>query len=428
MMQSIVLVVIGAQKTLDGGLREAFSTVENTWQVQYHTNIEAGLTAAQSAPQVVIAVQAGREGDNTLQRARKEVPHAVRVRLDDEDNYGLRSEASLLSHLSLGKPWNGVAMQRMVQRANSVIRFNVDPVLRTVLDGANTLPSMPETYWRLMDVLERDNVTPRQVADVLRLDVAMTAKILVLTNSAYFRKGVVVTTVERCLTILGFNLFRLLAASTFVFKVLGDRCSVAQEFNFRRFEAQANLVARTTKRMLINPFLVQEAYTVGLLHDIGTLVLATCLPNTYDEIATDVRLHGMPRREAEIDHMGTPASTLGAYVMTLWGMPDELVDIIQAHDAPMESLRGVGSELRPHPPAGKPAPRLGTRRRESAPTPRKPLRVARRIGPHRRFALAQCALEHCARRVARGARADLGNRLQSTASSGTSARKGSNIS
>jgi HD-like signal output (HDOD) protein len=347
MMQNFVLVVIGAQKTLDGGLREAFSTLESSWPVQYHTDVEAGLRAAQGIPKVVVAVQAGREGDLILQRTRKEVPHAVRVKLEEEDSYGLRSEASLLAHLTLGKPWNGTAMQRLVQRATSLIRFNVDPVLRNVLDGANTLPSMPETYWRLMDVLEQENVTPRQVADVLRLDVAMTAKILVLTNSAYFRKGVMVTTVERCLTILGFNLFRLLAASTFVFKILGDRCSVAQEFNFRQFDAQANLVARTTKRMLINPFLVQEAYTVGLLHDIGSLVLATCLPSTYDEIATDVRLHGMPRREAEIDHLGTPASTLGAYVMTLWGMPDELVDIIQAHDAPMESLRGVGSELRP---------------------------------------------------------------------------------
>ena len=182
---------------------------------------------------------------------------------------------------------------------------------------------------------------------MLRLDVAMTARILVLTNSAYFRKGVVVTTVERCLTILGINLFRMLAASTFVFKVLGDRAAVAQEFSFRHFEAHSNLVARTTKRMLINPFLVQEAYTVGLLHDIGSLIVATCLPDIYDEIATDVRLHGMPHREAEIDHLGTRASSLGGYVMTLWGMPEEIVDIIQAHDTPITSLRGVGSELRP---------------------------------------------------------------------------------
>ncbi len=347
MMQHYVLVVIGGQKSQDGGLREALSTLEKTWQVQYHTDIETGLRAAQNAPQVVVAVLAGREGEAILQRTRKEVAHAVRVKLDEVDTYGLRSEASLLAHQCLGKPWTPTSVQRLMQRATALINFNIDPVLRNIIEGANTLPAMPETYWRLMDVLANENVTPRQVADVLRLDVAMTAKILVLTNSAYFRKGVVVTTVERCLTILGFNLFRMLAASTFVFKVLGDRSSVAPEFSFQRFESQANLVARTTKRMLINPFLVQEAYTVGLLHDIGSLVLATCLPDTYDEIASDVRLHGMPQREAQIDHLGAPASTFGAYVMTLWGMPDEIVDIIRVHDTPMESLRGVGSELRP---------------------------------------------------------------------------------
>ncbi len=74
------------------------------------------------------------------------------------------------------------------------------------------------------------------------------------------------------------------------------------------------------------PELAEEAFTAGILHDVGKLVFAQCCPDRYGTIETGADSHRAERSAFDATH-----TEVGAYLLGLWGLPDALVEAVAGH-------------------------------------------------------------------------------------------------
>src|SRR5271170_3496948 len=142
-----------------------------------------------------------------------------------------------------------------------------------LLNKLHDIPTLPVVAMRVNELINDPNSSSSDIADVLKKDQVLTAKILRLVNSSYYAIPGGVTDVQRALAFLGFNTLAQLVLSLSVFSVFSTFDN--QDFSMMEFwkhalgtAVGAELLAKKLK--FKKP---EEAFTCGLLHDIGKLVL-----------------------------------------------------------------------------------------------------------------------------------------------------------
>jgi putative nucleotidyltransferase with HDIG domain len=187
--------------------------------------------------------------------------------------------------------------------------------------ATSALPSAPSIHRRIDDAIADPAATARDLGAILAEDPALGAKVLQLANSSMFHSGPGVTSVSKAASYLGVNTLKLLARSGCRFP-LDPRCSPAG-FSIERFQRHSLLVAHIAQRIADEAHLPCDAFTAGLLHDVGKLVAAA---------------RSLP---AASKHSASHAAA-GACLLGLWGLPDALVEAVAHHHDPEQiSSRGL---------------------------------------------------------------------------------------
>jgi len=81
----------------------------------------------------------------------------------------------------------------------------------------------------------------------------------------------------------------------------------------------------------------EHAFTAGLLHDVGKLILAANLPQDYDAALTQANEQEISLSEAERQVFGASHAEVGAYLLGLWGLPTPIIEAVAFHHKPVES-------------------------------------------------------------------------------------------
>lgn len=313
-------------------LREALGDAGSGWQVDYAPGGEAALAALTQAPvDVLIAEEqmAAMDGVTLLTRVRDQHPTTIRMILSATTRPGL---ATLVSHRLLSKPANVEDLTVLINRSFSLReRTGEVEAFRKTL-STTALPSRPGVYMELSQVLADPDWQPQQVASVLERDVAMSAKVLQLANSALFGLTSTVTSVRDAVMYLGVDTIRSLALSAEAFGKVAPRSSAG--FSLDDFQAHAMLVARLTASILPAGRTQQEAVTAALLHDIGKLVLISDGDQRWAQLNEQARTRQVPVHVVEQEAEGVTHAHIGAHLLSLWGLPDPIVEAVAHHHDP----------------------------------------------------------------------------------------------
>jgi len=97
------------------------------------------------------------------------------------------------------------------------------------------------------------------------------------------------------------------------------------------------------KKIVSNPQLAEAAFTAGLLHDIGALVLLHAAPPDYVRALERKKELNGDSATAEREIFGVTHAEVGAYLLGLWGIPFPIVEAVAFHHRPNE----VAPESRP---------------------------------------------------------------------------------
>jgi putative nucleotidyltransferase with HDIG domain len=326
------ILFVDARPETSGALQEALRSQGERWHVEYAAGGEAALAAlAQKPVDVVVAEEqmAPMDGVALLTRVRDEHPTAIRMILSATTKPGL---ATIVSHRLLSKPCQVEELSVLIRRSAQLhARTREVKAFRKTM-ATTALPSRPGVYMELSQVLADPDWQPHQVSAVLERDVAMSAKVLQLANSALFGLTSTVTSVRDAVMYLGVDTIRSLALTAEAFGKVAPRGSA--EFSLDDFQAHAMLVARITASILPAGRTQQEAVTAALLHDIGKLVLISDGDRRWAQLNVQARERDVPVHVVEAETDGVTHADIGAHLLSLWGLPDGIVEAVAHHHDP----------------------------------------------------------------------------------------------
>lgn len=216
-----------------------------------------------------------------------------------------------------------------------------------LLEKLNDIPTLPVVAMKVNELINDPKSSSADIAEVLKKDQVLTAKILRLVNSSYYSIPGGVTDVQRALAFLGFNTLSQLVLGISVFSVFtrGD----SDEFSMPEFWKHALATAVCTellakKRNYPKP---EEAFTCGLLHDIGKLVLHEIDADRLQAIIKETKARGSTFVEVEREWELPGHSFLGEMIATKWGLPMSIRLAIRYHHFDVSKMDSILSSMKP---------------------------------------------------------------------------------
>jgi putative nucleotidyltransferase with HDIG domain len=205
--------------------------------------------------------------------------------------------------------------------------------------GVQDLPSLPAVVMELLSSIEQEDIDISVLAKKVSYDQALTAKTLRLANSSSYGLQVKVTTIQQAITFLGFQTTRnLITAAAITGCFPSGRCVGFHDKAFWRHSIATAACARAlARRMRFNQDI---AFTAGLLHDIGRLVLVTGHPDAYAQVVAWHAQHGGDWQDAERAILGIDHVDAGVALADHWNFSSTMRQAIAYHHAP--DIHGAG--------------------------------------------------------------------------------------
>jgi putative nucleotidyltransferase with HDIG domain len=172
-----------------------------------------------------------------------------------------------------------------------------------------------------------------EIAGIIEEDVAMSAKVLQLANSAFFGLAQKVTTLSNAVSYLGMQTIKNLALASEAFRVLRPHSRIPLSV-CESIEKHAHRVAVIASALPMDKRNRDVTVIAALLHDIGKLFLASSMPDQFYSVFLHFRERGCRPFEAEEELLGTSHAEIGAYLLGLWGIPSLTVEAIAHHHHP----------------------------------------------------------------------------------------------
>lgn len=208
-----------------------------------------------------------------------------------------------------------------------------------LIQGLDDLPSLPAVVMELLSNIDQEDIDISVLARKVAIDQALTAKTLRLANSSAFGLQVKATTIGQAMTYLGFQSTRnLIMAAAMTGCFPSGRCPSFDDKAFWRLSIATAACARVLARHM--RFNQDVAFTAGLLHGIGRLVLVTRYPEQYDAVLRENKRLDGNLRDTERTLLGIDHILAGAALAEHWQFSGTMQQAIAFHHAP--EMPGAG--------------------------------------------------------------------------------------
>lgn len=215
--------------------------------------------------------------------------------------------------------------------------------LETLVARVGDLPSVPSVVAEVAGLVEDPDASVDDLRKVVENDPALAARILKLANSAIFGFSRRIETLHHAIAMVGFRSVKTMvmaASMKGVFKRFGLTERLLWEHS-----TMAGAVASQLAGYKEIDCDREEAFTVGLLHDLGKIALNNTLEKEYMEVVARVYNEGIPFVVAERDAFGFDHAEVGALVASKWKLSPRLESAIRHHHSP-EAMQQLAMEER----------------------------------------------------------------------------------
>ncbi len=201
------------------------------------------------------------------------------------------------------------------------------------------VPTLPVIYQELFQKMQDPDVGVPQIAELITQDQALSAKILHLVNSAFYGYSKQIKTISRAVVILGFRAVRSAALAISVFDYFNDEESDSIDMLdfWKHSIAVAGICKVMAKELGINQ--QEEAFIVGLLHDVGKLIEKRYFSEDFREVCTVAQEQHLSWYECEKALFQVHHATIGKAIFRAWNFPPSVVDAVQFHHQPSASVK-----------------------------------------------------------------------------------------
>ena len=211
-----------------------------------------------------------------------------------------------------------------------------------LLDEIGDLPVVPAVAMRVLEFARDDSGGAAELAAILSTDPALSAKLIKISNSAYYGFTRHFGTVREAVIVLGFKQVRKVAVAASIIDAFKRPRAPIDGFDMNLFWGHSLTVAITSEFAaraynIGNP---NDAFTAGILHDVGRLALRQARPYEFGRALEFARVTGEPLRDVEPRETGFSHEEVGRALAERWNFPGYLAEAIGSHhDGSFEAER-----------------------------------------------------------------------------------------
>lgn len=289
----------------------------------------------------------GMDGVALIREVKRRSPRTARIILSGVVDQKEIAESLRDTHQFMPKPFRPKVLKATLARIGGLDSYLQDEKIRNIVAQLNTLPSFPSLYFEIMRELDAPDPSLEKVAAIVAKDPGMTAKLLQIVNAASLGLARRFSNPTEAVQQLGIAAVQSLALSAHVFTCFESRA--LKGFSITKLWDHGANTARIARKILqlerADPTLAEEAYTAGMLHDIGKLMLANNLPEPFQRTLDLTQAKEIRFIEAEQEIFGANHAGVGAYLLGLWGLPTTIVEAVAFHHQPSRSEAATLSPL-----------------------------------------------------------------------------------
>lgn len=204
--------------------------------------------------------------------------------------------------------------------------------LEAVFDHIGQLPTVPSIVQELIASFDRDDIDVASLASKVGKDQVISAKVLRLANTAHFGSPRQISSVEDAVIVLGFDKLRTLVIAS---GIAGMSIPIPEfdKLHYWRYNLNVANTAKLLAKMARQN--AEVAFTAGLLHSIGQLLIHIAMPTDAAAVEKLVA-NGASRIASEMNTFGFNHSEVGAELARRWNFPQVIQDAIRHHHDPLQ--------------------------------------------------------------------------------------------
>ena len=223
------------------------------------------------------------------------------------------------------------SLPRKSRSEKSIFDYLEDP------KATSTLPSLKSVLTELENLTQRSNIRIDEVTKLVQVDQGMSLRVLRMANSVYYAPSQPIIDVQDAILYIGLNTFRGAVVSS---RCIEKTCHIRQEtLDWKEFwthgASVGHLTVELASHLKVSDLNLESFYLMGLLHDIGKVVLAHLMPEKFDQLYAEALLARRAPAATEKESLGIEHGHLGAWYLEKQGIPLALCEAVRFHHAPM---------------------------------------------------------------------------------------------
>lgn len=203
-----------------------------------------------------------------------------------------------------------------------------------VVVGAKDLFSLPDIYFQLNEMVRDSRYSLADIGNVIAKDPALSARLLRIVNSSYYGFTSKIDTISRAMVIIGVDdLYNLVVATCVVDRFAKIPVDLVDMTSFWLRSVHCGVLSKLlgVECGVLN---VERMFLVGLLHDIGSLVMYQLMPEKAAQVLFAIKHDRRLLMGVEQEILGFTHADVGCELMKLWGLPDSLYAVVGSYRHP----------------------------------------------------------------------------------------------
>ncbi|MBE0451213.1 MAG: HDOD domain-containing protein [Clostridia bacterium] len=282
---------------------------------------------------VVVDVSIGNFNESLIERIQSEFPGVIRMSVTDlrttSENHMPAFEG--ISQLNCNKTHSSGEIWQLISKIFEIEKKVKNKELLSLMSTMKNVPTLPEIYFSLNHMI-RNNASVEDIAEKLESDPAITSSILKLANTAFYNAKT--GSIRQAIMYIGLINVKHIILSNAVFGNDGLDPKI-RDIHWQHV-GLTNKILGAMYVELLGKKLNTNIASIGLLHDIGSVVLMSNFPKEFDEVvklvSSDKKL-GFEETEKKI--IGFSHEELGGYLLDLWGLPYPMIEAALMHHNPL---------------------------------------------------------------------------------------------
>ncbi len=203
------------------------------------------------------------------------------------------------------------------------------------LGAIEDLPAFPAIAFEVIKLTRDATSTSKDIENVIKKDPNLVSQILKMANSSFYGLARNVQSLNHAINMMGFvQVENIVMISVMLASI--KKMPLHKHFNRDKFLEHSFGCGVTAKIManILNLDFSSAEFSSGVMHDIGKVLIDLYAPEILDEILDNAYKKGLSFYDSEMELYGINHSILGGRLLSIWGLPNEIVDIVTHHHDP----------------------------------------------------------------------------------------------